>query len=145
MLLTTILWLGFAPLSNAAPSGPALLTVRLVGSSVDYYVHEYRYWSGKTVACSIRKVTEDGDGPLTCHTVFWDRHREAVLSMLPELAQLSAANYRIGCGGLDTGSVGLEGTAHGQAFTLKGDDPQDCGDAASQLVAKLLTLTPKGR
>jgi hypothetical protein len=140
-----ILWLGLAPLINAAPSGPALLTVRLIGSSADYYVYEFRYWRGKTVACFTRKVTEDGDGPLTCHTVFWDRHREAVLSMLPELARLSAANNRIGCDGLDTGIVELEGAEQGQAFTLKGDDPQGCGDVTSQLVAKLLTLTPKIR
>jgi hypothetical protein len=135
-------WLVLAPLTHASPASPPLLTVRLVGSSVAYYVHEYRYWRGKTVVCAIRGVTENGDGPLICHTVLWDRHRYAVLLMLPALAQLSRANNQIGCGGLDTGSVELEGSEQGQLFVLKGEDPEGCDDAASRLVAKLLMLIP---
>ena len=95
---------------------------RILGSYPYYEQHEYRYWPHRTVACATKghgRVPASQADPIRCHSLVWDRHRNAVLVLLPELAQMAvdnAADYRFGCAGLDTYEVEIEGADQGVRF-----------------------------
>ena len=137
-----------ASLDAAAAESAPVLTVRVLGSYPYYETHEYLYWPRRTVACATKgrgRVPADQADPMRCHTLVWDRHRNAVLALVPKLAQIAAshaAEYRFGCAGLDTPEVEIEGAELGVPFRLRGDDPTNCADAESKLVREVLELTP---